>query len=298
MRGGVFWGVGLAFGGEFGRLGTGSLMPLGPTRKGVFAALMLCVSAGVPTLGARSVDLETRLARVKYLLEDRQPAEALVILEEILQSHPNAPGVRYQAALAHHLLGDSEQAQALVDEAVTRGETDEELHLLMGAVAFYREDFTAAKQAYSKVLAVNDTNSVALYNLSEILRREGRFDEAVEKLQQASKIDTKSKVLPLKIKLAQIESGQELEVIELEVLKRQGEENLSEEWMLTAAAIHLKRGNDRQATEMLLKARAAMGEASLRALLQEDNFFKSYRNHVALVETIGPPEDNGEHSVE
>jgi hypothetical protein len=63
-------------------------MPLGPTRKGVFAALMLCVSAGAPSLGGKSAEWETRLARVKSLQEDRQPAEALVILEGILRSYP------------------------------------------------------------------------------------------------------------------------------------------------------------------------------------------------------------------
>jgi len=143
-------------------------------------------------------------------------------------------------------------------------------------MAMQEKKFPEAEKAFAWAVELNPSNGIALYNLSEVLREQARPKEAIEVLQRAKEIDPRRKLLALKVRLAQLEAGENVEDIEFEVLKRQGEEMQTEDWLMTAAAIHLRAGNYRQAIDALRGAQAAMGSNKVRAILSEDHFFRQF----------------------
>jgi len=86
----------------------------------------------------------------------------------------------------------------------------------------------------------------------------------------------------LKLRLAQMETKEGYEEIETKVISRQNDEGLTEDWLMTAAAVHLKKGNYRQATDALRGAQAAMGSNKARAILSEDHFFRQFAENERL----------------
>jgi len=226
--------------------------------------------------GAMSREEEGDISRAELLIEERRPAEALALLEPLLAANPELPGVRYQAALAAQMTGDSAKASSLATEAMQRKEETSELQVLVGVMAMQEKKFPEAEKAFARAVELEPSNSIALYNFSEALREQARPKEAIKVLQRAKDIDPKRKLLALKMRLAQLEAGQNVEEIEFEVLKRQGEEGQSEDWLMTAAAIHLRDGNYRQAIDTLRAAQGRMGLTQLRAILGEDHFFRQF----------------------
>ncbi len=125
---------------------------------------------------------------------------------------------------------------------------------------------------------------MAFYNQSETLREQGRPKEAIAVLQRAQKLDSKRKLLALKTRLAQLEAGENVEEIKLEVMKRRTDEKQTEDWLITAAAIHLQDGSYRQAIDVLRAACSAMGSNQLRAIFGQDHFFRQFADDEELAE--------------
>jgi tetratricopeptide (TPR) repeat protein len=219
---------------------------------------------------------EAEINRAGLLIEERRPAEALALLDPLLAANPDLPGVRYQAALAAQMTGDGAKASKLAAEAMQRKEETSELQVLVGVLAMQEKKFPEAEKAFARAVELNPSNGIALYNLSEALREQGRPREAIEMLQRAKEIDPKRKLLALKIRLAQLEAGENLDEIELGVVTRQSEDDQTEDWLMTAAAVHLKGGNYRQAIEALRAASAVMGASQVRVVFSDDHFFRQF----------------------
>jgi tetratricopeptide (TPR) repeat protein len=226
--------------------------------------------------GAMSREEEGEISRAELLIEERRPAEALALLEPLLAANPELPGARYQIALAAQMNGDSVKASSLAAEAMQRKEETSQLQVLIGVMAMQEKKYPEAEKAFARAVELEPSNGIALYNLSEALREQARPKEAIEVLQRAKNIDPKRKLLALKMRLAQLEAGENVEEIEFEVLRRQGEEGQTEDWLMTAAAIHIRAGNYRQAIEALRAASAVMGASQVRVVFSEDHFFRQF----------------------
>ena len=234
-------------------------------------ALVLSLAAG--GLDAATDAGAAKLKEAKKLIENRQPADALLVLEKLLQENPNLPGARYQAALAAQLAGDSAKASKLANEALDRGQDSSELRILIGVMAMKEKNYTAARSAFDKAVELDPASGIALYNLSEALREEGRTQEAIDALDRALETEPRKKLLLLKRRLAQMETEQGFEGMEAEVIKRQNDEQQTYDWHMAAAAVHLKNGNYRQTSEALRAAKAILGSDDVRAILAGDPFF-------------------------
>jgi tetratricopeptide (TPR) repeat protein len=243
-------------------------------RIALFVALAMALISSMA--GAMSREEEAEINRAGLLIEERRPAEALALLDPLLAANPDLPGVRYQAALAAQMTGDGAKASKLAAEAMQRKEETSELQVLVGVLAMQEKKFPEAEKAFARAVELNPSNGIALYNLSEALREQGRPREAIEMLQRAKEIDPKRKLLALKIRLAQLEAGENLDEIELGVVTRQSEDDQTEDWLMTAAAVHLKDGNYRQAIEALRTARGVMGLDNVRAVFSDDRFFRQF----------------------
>jgi hypothetical protein len=91
-------------------------------------------------------------------------------------------------------------------------------------------------------------------------------------------------LLLLKHRLAQMETEQGFEGMEAEVVKRQNDEQQTYDWHMAAAAVHLKNGNYRQASEALRAAKAILGSDDVRAILAGDPFFRRFAEDETLAQ--------------
>jgi tetratricopeptide (TPR) repeat protein len=251
-------------------------------RCGGLPVLMATAAFGNPGAGTEMDKIQLREA--ERLIERRQPAEALLVLEKLLQEQPDLPGVRYQAALAAQLAGDSAKASKLATEALDRGEDSSELQILLGVMAMKEKKHAEARSAFEKASELDPSNAIALYNLSEAWREDGRTKDAIDALDRALKRAPKDKVFLLKRRLAQMETDEGFEEVESEVIKRQNDERQTEDWLMTAAAVHLKKGNYRQATQSLRSAQGVAGSDKVRAIFSEDHFFRLFAKEEGLTE--------------
>jgi tetratricopeptide (TPR) repeat protein len=255
---------------------------------GAVGALAFSLPAGLgvfgQTAGWAPADPQSQMAKAEELLEERRPAEALAILENLLRENPELPGARYQAALAAQRSGDSAKASQLAAEALERKEDSSELQVLIGVMAMQEKNYPEARSAFERAVKLDPASGIALYNLSEALRAEGRPQEAIAKLEKAIELEPERNLLQLKLRLAQMETDQGHEEIEMEVISRQNDETLTEDWLMTAAAVHLKRGNYRQAIAALRSAKAVAGSNEVRAIFAEDTFFRRFADERELAD--------------
>lgn len=236
------------------------------------------------TFGLAPTDPKSQIAKAETLMEERKPSEALAILENMLSEHPEFPDIRYKTALAAQRSGDSQRARALAKEAIQRNEESAPLFVLLGVVAMQEKNNSDALRYFEQATRLDPKDAIALYNLSEALREEGRATEAIDILQRAVDIEPDRSLLQLKLRLAQLEAGVDVDELKLEVLKRQGEEDQTEDWHMTAAAVHLNNGNFRQAGEAIRAAREIAGSNTIGPIFAEDHFFRQFAKDERLKE--------------
>jgi tetratricopeptide (TPR) repeat protein len=238
--------------------------------------LLTAASQSSAEARAKALDASARFALAKRLTAQRRPAEASSILEGMLEEKTDLPGLHYQAALAAHMAGRKTEAQSLAARALSRGEDSAPLQVLLGVLAVEDKKLAEAAKAFERATRLDPADGIALYNLSEVLREDGRPGEAIEVLQQAQKLEPTRKILALKMRLAQIEAGVGVEELRSEAATRRGKANPSEDWLMTAAAIHLKNGDYAQAAEALRAASDQIGASQTGAILSQDHFFRKF----------------------
>ena len=158
--------------------------------------------------------------------------------------------------------------------------------------AFYLRAFSAARQrrfddAFKLLqasLVLDPLQAGAYFQASEVMRRQGKLTDAVSLGKEAllrvrPGYGVSRSTIALKTRLGQIESGQtaEVEAALSEALKSPP---VAPEWMFTAAALSLQRGNRPDAAEWLGKARLVMSRDEFNFWV--DDYF--FRGHTSLPE--------------
>ena len=130
---------------------------------------------------ARSADEQERILlalRVRHLTARATAALA--------RTEPATVGGRVPTASGR------EQARRLAAEAAALAPDAPAVHSLHGDVLLDAEQPEAAEAEYRKALVGNETSSAARINLAEVLRLQGKFDEAIAQLRDALRLDPKS----------------------------------------------------------------------------------------------------------
>ena len=152
-----------------------------------------------------------------------------------------------------------------------------------------RRDFKRAAEAFADATRISPFDANNYYWWGEVLRRQGRFQDAVDKFRQAlqripegqAEGESQRECAAFKLRLAQIELGQDAEV------KPQIDNHLRQPspggyWLLTAAAFALQHGDVPGATDAFQKARDALPTGQY-ALLTDDYFFHGFAEKPELV---------------
>ena len=212
----------------------------------------------------------------------REPEKALEKLGEALAKDENLKGVRYQMAVAAYQAGDNAKAAELARECIAQKEAVADAHILLGTMAARDGDHAAAAKEFAAAVEAEPANAMALYNWSESLRSDGKPVEALEKLSQAMSRNPGEPLYALKQRLARIEAGDGLDQLAAETRAQVNLDPPAGDWLLTAAAMDLSRGESASAAQMLEGARQNMQPILFVGILQEDPFFKKYKNDPAV----------------
>ena len=212
----------------------------------------------------------------------REPEKALEKFGEALAQDENLKGVRYQMAVAAYQAGDNARAAEIARECIANEEAVSDAHILIGTMAAREGDHTTAAKEFAAAVEADPANAMAYYNWSESLRTEGKPSEALEKLAQAMSRNPGEPLYALKQRLARLEAGDGLDALVAETQTQVQLDPPAGDWLLTAAAIDLSRGESASAAQMLEGARQNMQPILFVGILQEDPFFRKYQDDPAV----------------
>jgi len=134
-------------------------------------------------------DDPARLRLAKNLLITGEPAEALTHFERLAAHHPDDPEVRLGLAQCRRRLGDAEAAQRLLDGLLAERPDDAAVLAERGLVALNQNRPAEAEGFLRKAVAAAPSDREANYNLYQSLLRQGKDDEAKDRLAAVGRLD-------------------------------------------------------------------------------------------------------------
>jgi tetratricopeptide (TPR) repeat protein len=202
------------------------------------------------------------------------------LLEEAAALNPDTPGLKFQRALQELREGHPRRAAAFARASLAVRQKVADSRTLLGLLALRDKDLPEAENQMRLAIDAEPKNERGYYNLSEVLRWQGRPREALAQLEIAQKLQPRDPVLPLKIRLTHLEIGERLTFIRPK--NPRGSERPDPSWILTEAALALRGGKTEKAAELLDQARSELDPGFFYPLLKEDHFFQSYKSEPAL----------------
>lgn len=142
--------------------------------------------------GAEPTTLEPSLARLAYRMRDYP--EALARAERLLAARPNDPALLEQVGLSALSLGQDEKALAPLARAASLPAATWRTWNALGVLADRGRDFTEARAAYAKALALAPSRPEIANNLGWSYFLEGRPAEALSYLERAAAADSRSQL--------------------------------------------------------------------------------------------------------
>ncbi len=255
-------------------------------REGRFAEALARFEAGIQA-NPESLHAKIGAAKTKIALERLQ--EAKEILRKLRESRPADPVVAYWLAQVEEALGNKQEVEKILVEAIARTPTGPDaidlyvalsqflaaqgrmqeaneklneakeklpdspaIHKALGTVALAAGRLADAKTEFETALAADPRDLSSLFNLGVTLRRMGRFDEASEKFDKVSNIDKNYPGLALERGVLFETSGQvqrALEMYQEALSKAPNDPDL----MLRVGSAEVGAGHAAQAEDILRK---------------------------------------------
>ncbi len=158
-----------------------------------------------------------------------------------------------------------------------------------------RRDFKRAAEAFADASRINPFAPENFYRWGEVLRRQGRFQDAIDKFHQAlqrmpegePESESLRDCTAFKARVAQIELGHDAEV-KPEIDNHLRQPSPSGYWLLTAAAFALQHNDLPGAVDSLQKAREALTSTQYAALT-DDYFFHGFAEKPELSHVLSLP---------
>ena len=218
---------------------------------------------------------------------------ATTLLSDLAASQPNLPGLeRYRADLLVRE-GNFLGAEMMMLAQVNAGREVAQSQYVRAFNAARQRHFDDAARYLEASIAQNPLSADSFYQLGELMRRQGKFAEAVDYDKQALlRVRATHGIAPaliaMKSRLAQIEAGQVAEA-EAALAAARKTPPLAAEWLFTAAALSLQKGDRAAAAEALTKAREMMPREEFNAWI-EDYYFRAQTDKPELA-GLRPGED-------
>ena len=222
-------------------------------------------------------------------------ATAIRLARALRDANPRLPGAKLYAAELAIRSGEHVQAET---ELALMVDAREDI-----AQAFYLRAFNFARQrrfpesfrALQASLVLDPFNVDGLYQVGELLRRQGQFKDAVELFEQATLRahpghGLAMETIALKHRLALIEAGRSADV-EAMLLTARKTPPLSPEWHFTIAALAVQRANWIVVGPALRQARDMMSREAFLWFVDDYFFRPAITMQPSLAEFRVPEED-------
>lgn len=201
--------------------------------------------------------------------------KAVDLFTEAEKAHPDFPGIRYRLALLALRQGEKGKTRTLLDRSLESGEEVAAVHNLQSALARLENQPQLGFAELEAATRAEPFNPKYFYFWSEALRRAGRQPEAAAKLEEAllrATDPTDETLYQFKLRLVKIELNRESEFANDLAAWLQGASIAPAEWLLTAAALALKREDYPGAAAQIAKARQLLSPATANFLLNDQTF--------------------------
>jgi tetratricopeptide (TPR) repeat protein len=140
------------------------------------------------------------LEQAYSLIQQGDAEQAIIVGNQLLENH-HARGFEI-IALAYEQQGRISEAVGILREGVAKVPNAWPLWELLGNLFSDQEEFNDARNAYQKALSCPNCDADSInYNRAILMKREGKFDEAVKLADQIKAEDLKTKVRVLRISL-------------------------------------------------------------------------------------------------
>lgn len=219
---------------------------------------------------APSLELETLAQALEAQLAGRFN-DAYALYGEALELDDTLRGARYQRGVAAFQLGDHANARRFLAASIDKKEEVAAATLLLGVMAAKEKDFAAAEKLFLEAGKLTPNDPQIPYNLGELARETADLPTAVKRYREAVLLKPQEPLFAFKLRLARLEAG-EHERVEREAREQLAVANTTGDWLMTAAAINLSRGEWDEAAKMLGFAAAAMQPQMFFAMLQDRVF--------------------------
>ncbi len=193
-------------------------------------------------------------------------------------------GILFRGGMVAYEKGDYEVADKLFERAIAFGENLDAANHYRGLVSTRRRDFPAAERFFAAAIEAAPFVREHHHYLAETIRLSYRPLEAIRHYERAALLaqtEHDAAVFGFKIRMARIE-GAEMPKIAEEIATREAEGSLSVDWMMTAAALHIRQGNIGEGLRYLTKARNGGSPGLFLSCLSDASFRNACQVHSLL----------------
>lgn len=209
--------------------------------------------------------------------------KAIELLERVQREPGHVNGLNYRLASACYKADQTGRVIPLLNLSIAAGEDLAACYSLRGTLSNQVEGTVQEPSDLEIATRLEPFNAHYFFLWGEALRRAGKprlalvqLERAATRLQEPALVDPYA----LKIRLTQIELGED-QSITTEMAAKLKDSPQPLDWVLTAAAVEMQRGNFPAAAGFLDQARALHGEHVVLRELQ-DVFFKKFAHEAEL----------------
>lgn len=225
----------------------------------------------------------------KAMALDRQGdvRAALKLVSELRESDPQLPGLARYAAELQTRLGDFAAPEVELAREVNAGRDLPAANYLRAFNLARQRNFKDCFRPLQAALLSDPFSADGLYQMTELLRRQGRFNDAIVVGKQAllrvrPGYGLSQETIGLKLRLAQLEGGA-TEEVEAAWQEAQKTPPLTGDRLLLGAALAVQKKELPKAAELLTKARAVMAKEEFENAV-DDYFFRNATQSGPLAE--------------
>lgn len=272
-------------------------VPKGSTPTPLTAPAAPVTSANGQTAGLLPPELAAKVNEATAAEAEEQPQKAFDLLQSVKNAGGHVVGLNYHLALLAYGSGQFERVLPLVNQSIAEGEEVAACYNLRGTLSNRQGGVNAGLQDLVMATKIDPFSAHNAFFAGEAMRRQGKTQAAVTFLTQALNClhePLLESFYQLKLRLAQIEMGQEKEFTD-EMAKQLALTPPSVDWLFTAAALEMRRGNFAAAAAQLDKAKSLATEREMAIRLRDYYFYgfaeqkELARFYEPLKRAIAPP---------
>jgi tetratricopeptide (TPR) repeat protein len=197
--------------------------------------------------------------------------------------NPQAKGVDFGLAIVAFSKGDRAEAAGLLQKSITAGEMLGDSHNLLGVINIQDGKKSEAISEFQAAMEASPKDPQPCLNLAEAYRADNEPKKAYAPLEKAISLTPgNSGLYEFKLRLAKIDAGDLADVAQATEAKIKEKGNdLSMDWVMTAAALSLRKGRTKDAVVLLEQARRAMPADAFHNTM-EDHAFKFFATEAEM----------------